>query len=121
MEGLSLDPRLLYREIKSRTPSLTSPNAPDFQRLLRSTSSPRPTFPTPRHQELMKACTAFEALFIEQVLKAMRRNVGKGLVDGGFAEEVFEDMLYTEYSQKMAESGHFGIAKIMYEQLKNSL
>jgi Rod binding domain-containing protein len=36
------------------------------------------------------------------------------------AEEFFEDMLYDEYAEKMAESGSFGISDMIYRQLNNS-
>ena len=52
------------------------------------------------------------------MLNVMRKSVNKtGLMDGGMAEEIFEDMLYDEYAQKMAETGSFGIANMIYKQL----
>lgn len=68
--------------------------------------------------ELYKVSQEFEAIFIKQMLNVMRKSVSKtGLLDGGMAEEIFEDMLYDEYAQKMAESGSFGIADMIYRQL----
>jgi flagellar protein FlgJ len=53
------------------------------------------------------------------MLNVMRKSVSKtGLMDGGMAEEIFEDMLYDEYAQKMAETGSFGIADMIYRQLE---
>jgi flagellar protein FlgJ len=55
------------------------------------------------------------------MLNVMRKSVSKtGLLDGGMAEEIFEDMLYDEYAQKMAESGSFGIADMIYRQLNTN-
>ena len=34
--------------------------------------------------------------------------------------ENFEDMLYDEYAEKMAESGSFGIADMIYRQLNTA-
>ncbi len=69
-------------------------------------------------KELYKACQDFEAILIKQMLDVMRKTVDKsGLLDGGFAQEVFEDMLYDEYAGKMARTAHFGLARLIYDQL----
>ncbi|HAK44373.1 MAG TPA: hypothetical protein DCO79_00395 [Spirochaeta sp.] len=68
--------------------------------------------------KLKEACRDFEALFIKQMLDTMRKTVNKsGMLDGGMAEDVFEDMLYDEYSKSMADGGSFGIAKLMYSEM----
>ncbi len=70
-------------------------------------------------EDLRKACQDFEALFIKQMLDAMRKTVPDNpLVDGGQGEDIFEDMLYDEYSQKMADTAGLGLADMMYSQLK---
>jgi flagellar protein FlgJ len=71
---------------------------------------------------LYKACLDFEAIFIKQMLNSMRKTVEKsGLLDGGLAEEFFEDMLYDEYAKKMAENANFGLAAMIYNQLQPSV
>ena len=51
----------------------------------------------------------------------MRKTVEKsGLLDGGMAEDFFEDMLYDEYAKKMAETANFGLAAMIYGQLQPS-
>lgn len=71
-----------------------------------------------KSSKLYKVSQDFEAIFIKQMLNVMRKSVSKtGLMDGGMAEEIFEDMLYDEYAQKMAKSGSFGIADMIYRQL----
>ena len=70
---------------------------------------------------LYKVCLEFEAIFIKQMLNSMRKTVEKsGLLDGGMAEEVFEDMLYDEYAKKMAATANFGLAAMIYGQLQPS-
>jgi Rod binding domain-containing protein len=70
---------------------------------------------------LYKVCLEFEAIFLKQMLNSMRRTVEKtGLLDGGMAEEIFEDMLYDEYAKKMAETANFGLAAMIYGQLQPS-
>lgn len=68
--------------------------------------------------KLYEACVEFEALFIKQMLSAMRKSVQKaGLLDGGMAEDIFEDMLYDEYSKSMARTAGFGLADTVYLHL----
>lgn len=67
---------------------------------------------------LEEACLDFEALFIKQMLDSMRKTVPEsGMMDGGMAEDVFEDMLYDEYSKLMARTADLGIAEMMQQQL----
>ena len=71
-----------------------------------------------RSSKLYKASVEFEAILIKQMLNAMRKSVPKsGLLDGGMAEEFFEDMLYDEYAKNMAQSAHFGLAQLIVKQL----
>jgi flagellar protein FlgJ len=71
-----------------------------------------------KSSKLYKVSQEFEAIFIKQMLNVMRKSVDKtGLLDGGMAEEIFEDLLYDEYAKKMAESGGFGISEMIYRQL----
>ncbi len=70
---------------------------------------------------LYKVCLEFEAIFIKQMLNSMRKTVEKtGLLDGGLAEDFFEDMLYDEYAKKMAATANFGLASMIYSQLQPS-
>ena len=81
-------------------------------------SQVRPT--VDRSSELYKACLDFEAIFIKQMLNVMRKSVQKeGLLDGGLSEDIFEDMLYDEYAQKMAQTAQFGLAETMYLQINH--
>ena len=53
------------------------------------------------------------------MLKEMRKTVNKsGLVDGGMAEEIFEDMLYDEYAKEFSKTKAFGLAEIIYNQME---
>jgi Rod binding domain-containing protein len=72
-----------------------------------------------RDDELFKVCQDFEAIFIKQMLSAMKKTVPKNdLLNGGFAEEIFEDMLYDEYAATMAKTARFGLSNLLYRQLK---
>jgi peptidoglycan hydrolase FlgJ len=67
---------------------------------------------------LREACSEFEALFINLLLKELRATVSKsGLVDGGRAEEVYTGMMDTEMARDLAAKGGIGLAAILYRQL----
>ncbi len=80
-----------------------------------------PSAPKGRDEEakLKDACRDFEAIFIKQMLDSMKKTVQKtGLMEGGMAEDIFEDMLYQEYSKTMAKTGSFGISDMLMRQFK---
>lgn len=67
---------------------------------------------------LKKACTEFETIFIESVIKAMRKTVPKdGLFSGGFGEDVFQELLDQEIAGQIGGRGGLGIADMLYNQL----
>ncbi|MBN1834691.1 MAG: rod-binding protein [Spirochaetales bacterium] len=71
-----------------------------------------------RSSKLYQVSLEFEAILIKQMLNAMRKSVAKsGMLDGGMAEEFFEDMLYDEYAKKMAQTAQFGLADLIVRQL----
>lgn len=69
--------------------------------------------------KLREVAQEFESLFIKQMLDAMRAtlNPDDDLLGGGFAQEVFDDMLYDEYARTMARTGGFGLADMIVDQL----
>lgn len=69
-------------------------------------------------RELMKACQELESVFLEELLKEMRRTVPKDdLFGGGRGEEVFQSMFDQEIAKAMAARGGIGLAEILYRQL----
>ncbi len=69
-------------------------------------------------KKLYSACQDFEAVFVNQMLDSMRATLDKhGLLSGGIGENIYKDMLYQQYSQTMAKTAHFGIARLLYNQL----
>ncbi len=70
-----------------------------------------------RKSDLYKASLEMESLFVNMMLKAMRETVPKtGFNDGGFAEDIFEDMLYEERAKSMSQTANFGLADTLYRQ-----
>ncbi|KLI17939.1 rod-binding protein [Brachyspira hyodysenteriae] len=70
-------------------------------------------------KRLRQVSEDFEVLMINQMLKEMRKTVNKtGLIDGGMAEQIFEDMLYDEYAKEFSKTKTFGLADIIYNQME---
>lgn len=70
-------------------------------------------------KRLREVSQDFEALMINQMLKEMRKTVNKSdLINGGMAEQIFEDMLYDEYSKEFSKTKTFGLSDIIYNQLE---
>lgn len=70
-------------------------------------------------KRLREVSEDFEALMINQMLKEMRKTVNKSdLINGRMAEEIFEDMLYDEYSKEFSKTKTFGLSDIIYNQLE---
>jgi len=86
---------------------------------VRGGGTPRPDSLMNEQDPLREVAKEFEALFIEMMFDSMRETVDRehSLFDGGYAEEVFEDMLYEQYSLIMADSGGTGLADMIYDQL----
>jgi len=73
-------------------------------------------------KKLKQACSDLEAIFVSMVFKQMRNTVQKtGLIDGGMAEEMYEEMLYDKYAEEASKGKGIGLADLLYQQLSKSL
>lgn len=76
----------------------------------------------PYRKKLYDASVEFESMFVGMMLDQMRKSVQKsGLIDGGYAEEIFEDMLYDEYSKSLSANTRLGLAEQIYDTMSQSL
>ncbi|MDR3335137.1 MAG: rod-binding protein [Treponema sp.] len=94
-----------------------------FDRLLEKASS-EPGSPQKRvidkTDKLYEQCQALESFLVKTLLTSMRNTVQKSeLLDGGFAGDMYEDMLYDEYAQDFTKNAHFGLAELAYLELTN--
>lgn len=94
----------------------------DFDTILKEAVEARKTAPEPMKKlmdkKLMDVCLQMESLFVSRMLKEMRNTLPKTrLIDGGFAEQVFEDMLYDEYALTLSKSAGLGLADMIYKDL----
>lgn len=63
----------------------------------------------------------FEALFINELFKSMRKTVGKDKwLHGGLKQDIFEDMLYSEYAKESSRQGGIGLGKMVFDYLKQT-
>lgn len=82
------------------------------------TAAPRMSKRERDDRKLMETCTEMESLFVSRMLKEMRKNVEKsGWINGGHAEQIFEDMLYDEYAMSLSKNASLGLAKMLYREL----
>ncbi len=75
-----------------------------------------------RGSKLFEECREFESIFVKMMLKEMRNSVDKSdsLISGGWAEDIYQDMLDDEYSKTMAKTAGFGLADQLYRQLSKA-
>ncbi|MBI4753477.1 rod-binding protein [Candidatus Desantisbacteria bacterium] len=75
-----------------------------------------------RKERLQEASYNLEAIFVNMLLDEMRKSTGKTeMFHGGYAEGMWEDMLYDEYARNMAKSNKFGIANTIYHSMEKYL
>jgi flagellar protein FlgJ len=71
--------------------------------------------------KLMSVCKQFEAYFVEQMFKAMKKMVPDDEDDatsGVSTLDYFEDTLTQEYASMATEKSELGIAQMLYDQMK---
>lgn len=73
-----------------------------------------------RDQQLRLLAGEFSSILMKQMFKTMRKTIPEGkLIDGGFSEDVFTDMLDGEISELGADQKGFNtLGRLLYEQLK---
>jgi flagellar protein FlgJ len=70
-------------------------------------------------QKLKKACSEFESLFLNYLLKSMRASVPEGgLIDQSEESKMFKAMLDEKLADEISSSGGLGLGEILYQQLK---
>ena len=71
-----------------------------------------------KNDKLYELCMELETFLVKNLVKGMRNTVQKTkLIDTGFAGEMYEDMLYDEYSKNFAKNANFGLAEMAYREL----
>jgi len=73
-------------------------------------------------EKLKKVCRDLESVFVNMMFKQMRNTIQKSeLMGGGYAEGMYEDMLYEKYAEEVSKNKGIGIGDILYKQLSKNL
>lgn len=76
----------------------------------------------PYRKKLYDASVEFESMFVKLMLKEMKNSVSKNkMIHGGYAEEIFEDMLTDEQAKEISKNDSMGIAEQVYSSLSKAL
>ena len=71
---------------------------------------------------LREASNGFEAIFIQQMLKTMRKaSLESDFIQKSEGEKIFRSMLDEQYAILSAKSGRLGLGEMIYQQLKSNL
>lgn len=69
-------------------------------------------------EKLMDVCRDFESVFLNIVLKEMRKTIPESdLVEKSYAREMFESMQDEELAKEMSKGRGVGLAQELYKQL----
>jgi len=72
-----------------------------------------------KDEKLWDVCCKFEAIFMQQMMSAMRKSVPKsGFLPNGYAEGVHDSMMDQAIADSGSKHGSLGIARQMYRQLE---
>ncbi len=75
-----------------------------------------------RAAALKEACRDFEAFFIYQLLKDLRRTIPKGdFLPQAPGKEVYQSLFDQEVAREISQSGGLGLADVLYQQLLPSI
>lgn len=76
----------------------------------------------PEAKKLMDLCQQFEALFLFQMLQAMRKTIPEtGFFGNSIGQDIYKSMLDEQYALAMAGNGSLGIAQALYDHLARAL
>jgi len=69
--------------------------------------------------KLKEVAQQFEAIFINIMLKEMRKTIPKdGLLSGDLSSTIYREMMDTALSEHIAKAGGFGLGEHIYRELK---
>ncbi len=70
-------------------------------------------------KSLRQSCREFEAVFIDQMYKSMRKSMPEnGLIPQDNASKIYQDMLDMQMARETAKGKGIGIGEAMFNQLK---
>lgn len=70
-------------------------------------------------RRLKKACKDFEAIFIANMLKEMRKSIPKtGFLDSSHASDIYRSMMDQKIAEKIANDRGLGMGEMLFKQLR---
>ncbi|WP_456388246.1 rod-binding protein [Desulfolithobacter sp.] len=94
----------------------------DPRTVISPSTNPAPKETKNDPETLKKLCQDFEAIFIQYLLKSMRKTVPEGgLFDKDNAHDIYQDMLDSQLAAEMARTQSTGMADTMYRQMQRLL
>jgi peptidoglycan hydrolase FlgJ len=73
-------------------------------------------------QSLRKSCRDFEAIYVQEMYKAMRKTVPDGgIMEKNMANGLYKEMLDMEMAKATAAGKGIGIGEAMYQQMKGKI
>ena len=73
-------------------------------------------------KSLRESCRQFEAVFVQQMYQAMRKNVpDNGLLQKDNATRIYQDMLDEQMANETAKGKGLGLGQMMYDQMKGRI
>jgi len=96
-----------------------NPNSSELKQNIHALSSKANGSLDEKRAVLREASRQFEAVFMNQMISAMRKTVGEGgILNKSNGESIFEGMLDEEWAKKMAsKTGPNSLSEILYKQL----
>ncbi|MCB1138008.1 MAG: rod-binding protein [Leptospiraceae bacterium] len=78
---------------------------------------------TGERKKLYETAQKFQGLFFDMMLDSMRKTIPKedNPLYGGNRQDIFEDMLYDEYAQQLAETPGMTLASDIYYSMESRL
>ncbi len=71
-----------------------------------------------RETQLRKACRDFESIFVNYMMKQMRKTVTKdGLIGSSQAQQLYTSMLDGEVAKNVSQERGMGLAAMLYKQM----
>jgi peptidoglycan hydrolase FlgJ len=68
--------------------------------------------------KLKKACREFESLFVQEMLKMMRKSmVSLASMGDGPEKDIYFSLIDQELSRSLAEKGSLGLGKMIYDRM----
>lgn len=75
-----------------------------------------------KDKELKEACAAFEGMFMDMMMKTMRKaTMESSLIKKSNGEKIFTEMLDQQYVDILAKRGDSGLGNMLYEHLKSTM